>query len=408
MRKRARNTAHFILLIFVTAFVLLVANIIVFTGLFAKWKEDSPFSFQTIADNLTINQDGYSLSEDGKEALVRDDLFAMLISQEGHILWQERLPKELEKEYTLQDVASFTRYYLNDYPVHTYIVPEGLLVIGSQKHSTWKYTLEYNEGMVRQFIRQMPIILLINIALLISVPLFIQRKWIRRREEERTEWIAGVSHDIRTPLTLILGNADYINQNPNDDSVAGRADAIRRQGLRIRALVANLNTSSKLDFGMGEYEKSPINVGSLIRKTVAVFLNLGYDDKYRFSLDIPDGLQDVTTSANEELFQRMLENLINNSIRHNPDGCEISICVEADKTRSNKCVLQISDSGRGASAETLKTLNRNSVNRTGKLSEHGIGLRLVKQIAKYHSWKVLFSNNELQGFRTRIIFKPQR
>lgn len=155
------------------------------------------------------------------------------------------------------------------------------------------------------------------------------------------------------------------------------------------------------------YEKSPINVGSLIRKTVADFLNLDYDDKYRFSLDIPDGLQDVTTSANEELFQRMLENLINNSIRHNPDGCEISICVETDKTRSSRCVLQISDSGRGASAETLKTLNRNSVNRTGKLSEHGIGLRLVKQIAKYHAWKVLFSNNELQGFSTRIIFKLQ-
>ena len=199
-----------------------------------------------------------------------------------------------------------------------------------------------------------------------------------------------------------------INQNPNDYSVAGRADAIRRQGLRIRALVANLNTSSKLDFGMGEYEKSPINVGSLIRKTVADFLNLGYNDKYRFSLDIPDGLQDVTTSANEELFQRMLENLLNNSIWHNPDGCEISICVEADKTRSNRCVLQISDSGQGASAETLKTLNRNSVNRTGKLREHGIGLSLVKQITKYHAWKVLFSNNESQGFSTKIIFKPQR
>ena len=407
MRRRERNAAHFILLVLVTAFVLLVVNIVVFVGLFAKWKEDIPFSSQAIMDSLTEDQSGYSLSEDGKVALEQDDLFAMLISKEGHILWQERLPEELEKEYTLQDVASFTRYYLNDYPVHTYIIPEGLLVIGSQKHTTWKYTLEYNEGLVQQFIRQMPIILLINIAIMISVPLFIQRKWLRRREEERTEWIAGVSHDIRTPLTLILGNADYISQNSDNPSVTGKADAIRRQGLRIRALVANLNTSSKLDFGMGDYKKSPINVGSLIRKTVTDFLNRDPDDKYGFTLDIPDDLQSITTVANEELFQRMLENLINNSIRHNPDGCEISIGLAADKARANRCVLQISDNGQGASAETLKALNRRSINKAGKLSEHGIGLRLVKQIAKFHAWKVSFTNYGPQGFSTRVIFKTQ-
>ena len=97
MRRNERNAAHFILLVLVTAFVLLIANIAVFMGLFAKWKEDIPFASQTIMDNLTKDQGSYSLSEDVKTALTQDDLFAMLISQEGHILWQERLPKELEK-----------------------------------------------------------------------------------------------------------------------------------------------------------------------------------------------------------------------------------------------------------------------------------------------------------------------
>ena len=114
--------------------------------------------------------------------------------------------------------------------------------------------------------------------------------------------------------------------------MTGKADTIRRQGLRIRALVANLNTSSKLDFGMGDYKKSPINVGSMIRKNVTDFLNRDPDDKYGFTLDIPEDLQNITTVANEELFQRMLENLINNSIRHNPDGCEISIMVPRNRT----------------------------------------------------------------------------
>ena len=56
MRRKERNAAHFILLILVTAFVLLIVNILVFTGLFAKWKEDIPFGSQTIMDNLTEDQ----------------------------------------------------------------------------------------------------------------------------------------------------------------------------------------------------------------------------------------------------------------------------------------------------------------------------------------------------------------
>ena len=69
MRKRTRNAAHFILLVLITAFILLIANMIVFTGLFAKWKENMPFGYQTIMENLTIDQDNYSLSDDVKETL---------------------------------------------------------------------------------------------------------------------------------------------------------------------------------------------------------------------------------------------------------------------------------------------------------------------------------------------------
>ena len=93
---------------------------------------------------------------------------------------------------------------------------------------------------------------------------------------------------------------------------------------------------------------------------------------------------------------------------YNPDGCEISIRLAADRTRANRSVLQISDNGQGTSEETLKTLNRRSINKAGKLSEHGIGLRLVKQIVKFHAWKVLFSNNDSQGFSTILVLKTSK
>ena len=78
----------------------------------------------------------------------------------------------------------------------------------------------------------------------------------RRREEERVEWIAGVSHDIRTPLAIILGNAQMILNESRDDRIKNKAEIIDKQGVRIRALVENLNLSSKLDFGTGRFIKS--------------------------------------------------------------------------------------------------------------------------------------------------------
>lgn len=249
MRKKEKNIAHFILLMLITAFVLIISNIIIFTVYTIQWKDSAPIDFHIILDDLSNSAGQYSISEGTKQILESRDLFAMIISHDGNILWAERLPEELQKKYTLQDVAMFTRYYLNDYPVHTYIVPEGLLVIGNQKGTMWKYTLEYSES----FIRQLPIILFVNILFLISIPLFIQHHWIKKREEDRTEWIAGVSHDIRTPLTLILGNADYINRSTEDHLLSEKAQMIEKQGLRIRSLITNLNTSSKLDFGMGNY-----------------------------------------------------------------------------------------------------------------------------------------------------------
>jgi len=68
------------------------------------------------------------------------------VDNNGNIVWYENMPESLKKsKYTLQDVAKFTRYYLDDYPVRTYIVSEDrLLIVGKLNADIWKYTLEYD------------------------------------------------------------------------------------------------------------------------------------------------------------------------------------------------------------------------------------------------------------------------
>jgi signal transduction histidine kinase len=196
---------------------------------------------QEIMAHLSVENGTYRLDKEESENLVKHRQFAMLLNHDGTILWSESLPDELRKTYTLQDVAKFTRYYFEDYPVRTYVVGQGLLIIGEKTDQVWKYTFEYGVDQLQTLAEIIPLLILANIVVLVSVPSRIQKRHAKQKEEERTEWIAGVSHDIRTPLAIVLGNAEIIAGSTEEAELKQRTEAIKKQGMRLRRLVDNLN-----------------------------------------------------------------------------------------------------------------------------------------------------------------------
>ena len=279
MRGNRERKMQLIALVVLLTIFLLFADLLIF-GIFVSRNgmPDYPDS-QEIMEHLHQEKGEYRLVEEESEKLSEAQQFVMLLDNGGNILWSEFLPKELQKSYTLQDVAKFTRYYLGDYPVRTYVVPEGLLIIGQKKKQIWKYTLEYNEGVIRNCIEFLPLFLFFNALILVSVPIWIQKKRARQKEEERTEWIAGVSHDIRTPLAIALGNAEMIAATTESEEIKDRALRIEKQGLRLRRLVENLNLFSKLSFGYGKLEKEEIQVSRFLRKTITEMRNQTEDER---------------------------------------------------------------------------------------------------------------------------------
>lgn len=402
MRRKRRNTIHLLFIIILIAFVLIIVSLVILLFMVSPWQEDIGIGSDSIMTHLEQTDGSYRLSDGMQDLLREKNLFAMMINEDGDVIWEEGMPEELDRSYTMQDVARFTRYYLDDYPVHTYVVPEGLLLIGGQKDTTWKYTFEYNIDMLRQLFRRIPLFLLADIAILIAVPLFLQKKWIRQREEERTEWIAGISHDIRTPLTLILGNAGQLSQQSNDPAVRGKAAVIEEQTLRIRSLVANLNMSSKLGYGIDLYQKEELRICEILRKVLSEIINRMPEERCSLSLNIPNDLKDITIHANKDLFVRLIENLINNSIRHNPDGCHIEVRLEQPQKKHRHCILTIADNGTGVGTDKLRELNQKFSAALEITGEHGLGLRLVKEISAYHAWEIEFRNRTPQGFECRI------
>ena len=358
---------------------------------------------QEILTHLSVNNGRYALDEQGAKSLLKHGQFAMILGKDGNILWSVALPEELRKTYTLQDVAKFARYYLEDYPVHSYVFEQGLLVIGGEKDQVWKYTLEFDVNLLNYLAKIAPLLLLSNIVVLVAVPTRIQKRRAKQREEERTEWIAGVSHDIRTPLAIVMGNAEMIAASTREEEVRQRAKSIESQGIRLRRLVDNLNLSGKLEFGAGKFEKKKVRISRFLRKTLTEIMNQTEDDRYRFALEIEDSLQDSELCFNEDLVERAVMNLLHNAIRHNADGCKIEMRLYQD--RKNHVFLKLSDTGKGASKELLRRLNSRGYEWEFGTGQHGLGLKIVKQVADWHRWKLFFANGEQGGLACTIRLK---
>lgn len=356
-----------------------------------------------VADGLGKCVDGngnvcYELTKKCMDYVDTHHGFVFLMDDGGNVLWEYRMPKELPRQYTIEDAVKFSRYYLQDYPVYTHITDDGIVVLGTEKGKTWRYTLTYQGTTVTAYIYILPLLLIGNTVALIFVLLFTVKHDHRRREMERTTWIAGVSHDIRTPLSLVIGYADEILHLAQEGSdIFQRAQAVEKQAVRIKNLVTNLNMENKLTYGMGSWKTEPILLPAVIRNTICEILNRNLDETYHISVHIPEDLEQLSVKGNRELIIRMLENLINNSIIHNPQGCDITVSLSKKQClASAKYTLELSDNGCGVSQEQLRQFNTRM--KTGKLPEHGLGIRLVRQIAAFHHWRVRFQENGEHGF----------
>ena len=180
---------------------------------------------ETLSDALVWDGTAYSLSED---ELLEEDRWAMLLNQEGQVVWSLRKPEDVPEQYTVSDVASFTRWYLSDYPVQSWVREDGLLVVGSPKGSIWKHDI----AMSAQTLLQIPIwflaFFLLALGGVLGLAWLAVGRWFRQnqqvRDAARSNWINGVSHDIRTPLSVVMGYLELLRQLRGGDFFSLKQD----------------------------------------------------------------------------------------------------------------------------------------------------------------------------------------
>ena len=364
-------------------------------------------------------------------------------------MWSVNPPESIPVHYTVSDVAMFSRGYLKDYPVFVWNTDSGLLVLGYPKDSYTKLTSNYFSI---QAIRTLPLyflgMLAVDLLLLFVSYHLSKRKIIKstepiissietlsngkpvslsisgelwevadsvnkaskilsRQNEARANWISGVSHDIRTPLSMIMGYAGRIaNDETVSDTVRVQAEIVRKQSVKMKELVQDLNLVSQLDYEMQPLHKEPVRLSKLLRSYVAELLNAGVSDIYSIDIEITPAAETAAIDCDPRLISRAISNLVQNSIKHNLQGCNVKLALECSDT---SLILIIADNGIGLSTEKLQELEEKPhyMNSTDERLDlrHGLGLLIVRQIVQAHEGTMQIKSVANHGFITTLTFQ---
>lgn len=386
-------TASAALIAFIT-----LAGILVFTFYHSDGGRSWDVSVRKTSDALAWDGTDYTFTG---EALLADGSWAMLLDESGRVIWSLRKPSDVPEQYTLTDVASFTRWYLNDYPVQCWVREDGLLVVGAPKGSMWKHDMAMNSSTLTQMPLWFGGIFLLALGCVLLLSYTVVRRWFRQaqqvRDAARSDWINGVSHDIRTPLSMVMGYAAQMEE-ASDLSPARRRQAriIRTQSQVIRDLVNDLNLTMRLDCAMQALRKEPLQIEAFLRQTAADFLNGGMGEGCNFEINLPAEPLPMI-EADPFLLRRALNNLLSNCVRHNAPGYPICLGARAE----GKAVVLFVEGGVGEVAPV-------TADPTGQLeadggAAHGTGLKLVRQIAAAHDGTVQFGNGTSQSLCVSIV-----
>ena len=404
------------------------------------------YSSSEIADSMVETAEGLAFgAERTPQEWMNGYEWAMVLDDVGNIRWSYGLPQELNHAYTPGDIARFARWYLADYPVFCWTEPYGLFVIGLPKGSLWKYSIYSSPDFALSMVRVLPAaalgMLLLGLVLCfwlswrgakrletvangldalaqgqtVRLPtdgfagelaeklnrtgaqLQAKNEILSRRDNARTQWIAGVSHDVRTPLALILGWAEQLEQDAALPAPARqKAGGIRTQSERLRTLIDDLNLTSKLQYGAQPLRRELLTVGPLLRQLVAQFCDSPLADQCDLSLTQTLDAEQAQISADPALLGRLVENLLSNSVRHNPQPVTVCLCAEV---RSRQLCLTFTDDGVGYPPAVLAALKEPE---SSEDAPHILGLHVVEQIAAAHGGTAVFEQNHPHGARAVI------
>lgn len=200
----------------------------------------------------------------------------------------------------------------------------------------------------------------------------------RKQEMSTRTMLANVSHDLKTPLTVILGYLEMMRMDWKEDETLRKVELKAKQVLE---LMNEFFTLAKLEAGDVNLRADKINVSELCRESVIGFYELLIQQEFTVDLSIPE--QSLFVRGDRESIERILNNLISNAIRYGGDGNYIGILIREE---TDFILIDVVDRGKGIgkefAANVFERLYTMEDSRSRKVQGNGLGLTIAQNLAR--------------------------
>jgi two-component system phosphate regulon sensor histidine kinase PhoR len=222
-----------------------------------------------------------------------------------------------------------------------------------------------------------------------------------RLEKQRRIFLSNLMHDLKTPLTSLLGYARSIQAFGDDEGLRQEAaQVIADEAKHVNSLLDALLTLDQIEFG-GRPVGAHCDATHVVRQACEACKPQLVAKSIRLQLQCPE--QAMVAMAEDDL-HRCLGNVLDNALRHTSDGGEINVGVSVE---GGHCTIDIGDDGPGIPVEHLDRITerfyRVDASRNRALGGHGLGLAIVKETLLIYGADVRFANRRPHGLCVQLM-----
>ena len=226
---------------------------------------------------------------------------------------------------------------------------------------------------------------------------------LHRLETIRRDFVSNASHELKTPITVVRAIVETLIEDKSIplDQQQKFLMKIHTQGLRLSAVVDDLMTISRLESDSGMWERSPLDLKSVIQESTQLFLPLAKERKVNLEIQVEES--PMIVMGDKKALGQIADNLLDNALKYTAqDGRVVIRLVRENK----KAILEVQDSGVGISkkdqARVFERFYRVDTARSRELGGTGLGLSIVKHLTEAHRGQISLNSAPGIGSTFRV------